>query len=272
MGGRLRVGMRVAGAAGAVACVAALTLTAPPVSAADRTVSFFTNSDTPEIASFEDSNAYDLGFRFTSDEDGTITKLRFYKGAKNTGEHTGSLWTIDGVLLATATFKNETATGWQTVAFAEPVAIKAHTDYVASYHTGAGFYSLSRGTFVERGLDSGPLHIPPAGSLYHSGAGFPDQVSPGHDNYWLDLVFRPTAQETPSPSPSVSGPASPSPSAAASASPTAVVTPTASRPASPGLPVTGSDIPLMAGAGLVLTGLGAVLFVLHRRRRTRFVA
>ena len=35
----------------------------------------------------------------------------------NTGTHVGSLWTATGQLLASATFTNETASGWQTVTF-----------------------------------------------------------------------------------------------------------------------------------------------------------
>ena len=46
--------------------------------------------------------------------DGTVTAIRFYKGAGNGGTHTGSLWSSPGTRLATVTFTGETATGWQT--------------------------------------------------------------------------------------------------------------------------------------------------------------
>ena len=61
---------------------------------------------------------------------GYITGIRFYKGSGNTGTHVGHLWTSTGTLLATATFSNETASGWQQVNFATPVAITAGTTYV----------------------------------------------------------------------------------------------------------------------------------------------
>ena len=48
-----------------------------------------------------------------------ITGIRFYKAAANTGTHIGSLWTADGQRLAQATFTGETASGWQTVTFAD---------------------------------------------------------------------------------------------------------------------------------------------------------
>ena len=50
----------------------------------------------------------ELGVKFTSDVAGTITGIRFYKSAANTGTHIGSLWTADGTRLASATF-----TGWR---------------------------------------------------------------------------------------------------------------------------------------------------------------
>ena len=45
---------------------------------------------------------------------GTVTGVRFYKAAANTGTHIGSLWSATGTQLASATFTNETASGWQT--------------------------------------------------------------------------------------------------------------------------------------------------------------
>src|SRR5207244_1328697 len=76
-----------------------------------------------------DSSAVELGMRFRSDTSGTITGVRFYKAATNTGIHTGSLWTNTGTLLASVTFTGETASGWQQMLFSAPVAITANTTY-----------------------------------------------------------------------------------------------------------------------------------------------
>ncbi len=51
------------------------------------------------------------------------------------------------VLLGTATFTNETASGWQQVLFSNPIAITAGTTYVASYHTN-GNYSADPNYFA----------------------------------------------------------------------------------------------------------------------------
>ena len=46
----------------------------------------------------------ELGVKFKADYNGTITGVRFYKAAANTGTHIGSLWSAAGTRLAQATF------------------------------------------------------------------------------------------------------------------------------------------------------------------------
>ena len=67
----------------------------------------------PVATTSTDTGSVELGVRFTTDTSGWVTGVRFYKGAGNTGVHTGSLWASDGTLLSTATFTSETASGWQ---------------------------------------------------------------------------------------------------------------------------------------------------------------
>ena len=40
-----------------------------------------------------DGSAVELGVKFRSDVDGSVTGVRFYKGPQNTGTHVGHLWT-----------------------------------------------------------------------------------------------------------------------------------------------------------------------------------
>ena len=51
---------------------------------------------TPATAAVDDTSAIELGMAFTPSQAGSVTAIRFYKGAGNTGTHTGSLWTLDG--------------------------------------------------------------------------------------------------------------------------------------------------------------------------------
>ena len=135
----------------------------------------------------------ELGVRFTSDVDGLITGIRFYKSSTNTGTHTGTLWSNTGTMLATATFSSETTSGWQEVKFATPVAIKANTLYVASYHTNTGHYSMDQNYFPKT-FDSPPLHAPsntnlnPNGVFRTGASGFPSDTNK-KSNYWVDVVF-----------------------------------------------------------------------------------
>jgi len=69
------------------------------------------------------------------------------QGSGNTGAHVGHLWTRSGVLLATATFSNETASGWQESCFSQPVAINANTTYVISYYAPNGKLRLQLRVF-----------------------------------------------------------------------------------------------------------------------------
>ena len=85
----------------------------------------------------------ELGVKFTSNFNGTITGLRFYKSTANTGTHIGNLWSSTGTLLATDTFTNETDSGWQQVNFSIPVAITANTVYVCLLYTSSSVYATA---------------------------------------------------------------------------------------------------------------------------------
>src|SRR5258708_688269 len=115
---------------GAVAqCPCSIWQNAAPSSAVDST----------------DASAVNLGVQFQAAGSGFITGVRFYKEVDNTGAHIGSLWSSTGTLLASGTFSNETASGWQELDFSSPVAVTAGTTYVASYHTSTGHYAATSG-------------------------------------------------------------------------------------------------------------------------------
>ncbi|MET1081621.1 MAG: DUF4082 domain-containing protein, partial [Burkholderiales bacterium] len=150
---------------------------------------------TPTVASTSDTGAVNLGVKFRSDVSGFITGIRFYKGSANTGTHVGRLWSSTGQQLATATFSNETASGWQQVNFATPVAITANTVYVASYHAPNGRYAINTSYFASSGQDRPPLHALQNGVsggngvyVYGASPAFPSSTYQS-SNYWVDVVF-----------------------------------------------------------------------------------
>ncbi len=153
----------------------------------------------PEVVSDGDTGSVNLGVKFRSELDGFITGMRFYKGPSNTGTHVGTLWTSAGAQLATATFTNETASGWQQVTFSTPVAVTANTVYVASYLAPNGRYSGDNGYFASAGVDNPPLHalrdgVSGGNGVYAYGAStaFPTGTY-NASNYWVDVVFVPNA-------------------------------------------------------------------------------
>jgi VCBS repeat-containing protein len=145
---------------------------------------------TPEIVNTDDTSAVELGVRFQASVAGTVTGIRFYKGSQDTGTHTGTLWSSAGAQVATLTFTNETASGWQTAYFTSPVTLTAGQIYTASYHTNSGHYSSSANYFISN-VTSGALTAPAANNgvfAYGSGNLFPSQTFDG-TNYWVDVMF-----------------------------------------------------------------------------------
>ena len=138
------------GNGGANYTVSTVTNTTGVITASVTGDTIFGNT-TPTKTTSNDPNAVELGVKFESSEAGYITGVRFYKGAGNTGTHVGHLWTSTGSLLATATFTGETASGWQQVNFATPVAITAGTIYVASYFAPVGHYADDYNYFARAG-------------------------------------------------------------------------------------------------------------------------
>jgi hypothetical protein len=144
---------------------------------------------------FDNVAGVELGVKFQSSLSGYIKGLRFYKSSNDTGSHTGSLWTLNGTLIAQATFFNESASGWQEVLFSSPVAISANTTYVASYNSPTGYYSVTN-PFFTSDFTNGPLTAiakthpdgPNGVYKYSTSPVFPDQNAQS-ENYWVGVVF-----------------------------------------------------------------------------------
>jgi hypothetical protein len=93
--------------------------------------SLFLPSDVPTIVDADDTNSVELGVKFKASTQGSITGIRFYKGSQNTGTHIAHLWSTAGTLLASETFADETASGWQQVDLATPFNITTGSIYSA---------------------------------------------------------------------------------------------------------------------------------------------
>ncbi len=160
-------------------------------------------STVPATVDSGDARAIETGVKVQSNSDGYILGIRFYKGANNTGTHVANLWTVgagsaSGTLLSTATFANESATGWQQVMFANPVPVAANTPYVASYFAPAGHYSVDAAYFASTGKSSPPLLALQDGAdggngifTYGTASTYPNTPY-NSDNYWVDVIYAST--------------------------------------------------------------------------------
>ncbi|WP_343227689.1 putative Ig domain-containing protein [Rhizobium laguerreae] len=165
---------------------------------APATYSLFNASSTPAQTNLNDGQQLEVGVKFQSNVVGDITAIKFYRSANDNGQNVVDLWTTTGTKLATATFSNTTASGWQTVNFTTPVTIAANTTYIASYHT-TGAYVASNGFFAN-GVSNGPLSALSSAAaggngVYAYGGSATTGLFPTSTfdsaNYYADVVFRP---------------------------------------------------------------------------------
>jgi hypothetical protein len=156
----------------------------------------------PPLPIIPDPAAYELGVKFIPSVDGLVRGVRFYKTLAATGTFTGSLWTIGGAQLATGTFTT-TASGWQELRFSAPVAVTAGTAYVASYFAPTGNYAQLQDDLIDAKTSLGGYFTTAASGgafgfngVYNPGAaGFP-ALSYENSNYFVDVVFSPSAAVT----------------------------------------------------------------------------
>ena len=109
-----------------------------------------------------------------------------------------------GTLLASATFTNETASGWQQVTFSSPVAISASTTYVAGYLAPNGHYSDTATAFASAGsttrrCDALANGVSANGVYAYSVQQLFPTSSYKATNYWVDVDFRGPVDSPPGP-------------------------------------------------------------------------
>ncbi|MEW6600507.1 MAG: DUF4082 domain-containing protein, partial [Nitrospirota bacterium] len=152
------------------------------------------------VTAYVPSTPYEVGIKWTSDVDGYVTGVRFYKHSSNTNTHKGRLWQ-GSTLLANNTFvlDNPSASGWQTAYFDNPVHVTAGVTYAATINRVGGNYYQNNNYFGA--IDNPPLHVSAGQSgIYKYGPAssfectppcsppsYPD--TPYNVNYWVDVVF-----------------------------------------------------------------------------------
>ncbi|MGF7229242.1 MAG: DUF4082 domain-containing protein [Candidatus Saccharibacteria bacterium] len=160
------------------------------------TVSYGIWPDTtkPKVTASSDTKGVELGLKFQTAVSGKVTGVSFYKGAGNGGTHTGTLWDKYGVKLASITFSKESATGWQTAYFKQPVSVAGNVTYVISYFAPEGHNAVNvnyfnkafvnkRITALNDGWDGSN------GLFSFSGSSTFPMSSSQASNYWVEPIF-----------------------------------------------------------------------------------
>jgi hypothetical protein len=130
------------------------------------------------------------GLVFRSSVATTVVGAAFYKDISCTGTHIAELWSITGVLLASATYTNETASGWQYVAYPVPVSIAADTLYEQSIYYPGGHPWQGPNLFnaaITNGTLTGVAQSEHLNNVYLAGHLFPTSDS-GGTNFGVDVL------------------------------------------------------------------------------------
>jgi hypothetical protein len=143
---------------------------------------------------FENEAAYELGTKFYSDVSGTITQVRLYTAAPESGAHTVRIWRVsDGSLLAgpftwTITAGTE---GWKTFALPSALSIAANTDYIIDISNGSDHYYAEEPNGFAAPIVNSHLHTYVGSGIYSTTLGTMPTSTWQNTSYFRDIVFVP---------------------------------------------------------------------------------
>ena len=143
-----------------------------------------------------DPDGYQLGTRFVFSAGGTVTGLRFYRAAGQTGYRTLYLWRqIDSTALAIVDVpEGDGSAGWKEVVI-PPVSIVPGLSYIVAVTKPAGAtYYYSRQNFFTSDKTDGPITSPAGGNgLYSPNIDWMPAAAFNSSYYFTDVVFKPSA-------------------------------------------------------------------------------
>jgi hypothetical protein len=150
----------------------------------------YTNLDVRDGRTGSGPWTYELGTKFSVSAAASLSAIRFYKDAGETGTHVGTLWNAAGQVVAQVTFSGESASGWQQQALTTPVALTPGAVYTVSVGFNTRFVSTTYG--LRNALTSGPLATVADGQngVYAAAAGTFPSSSWSSSNYFVDPVVQ----------------------------------------------------------------------------------
>jgi hypothetical protein len=159
--------------------------------------SVFTNQQ-PNNQNATDGVEYELGMKFRSAKNGNIVAIRFWKAKNESGTHVGKIWTANGVLLASCTYTNETASGWQQQTLSTPLVIQANTTYVVSVNTANTYFPITPEGLASSVVNGDLSSVADGQNGVYGNLNNLPTNSFNSSNYFRDIVFttQPTASIT----------------------------------------------------------------------------
>ncbi len=145
--------------------------------------SFYTSQSPADF--LDAAPGWEVGTRFIMYVDGRVTGFRFYKAPGECGTHTARLWNSVGQQIASATFTNETASGWQRVTFTGILIYPG--EYMVSVNTNCKqaktFAWFTNNGSIDRGWGEaiGGAYGQPTGSRPSTNSG---------SSFFVDIYFR----------------------------------------------------------------------------------
>lgn len=138
------------------------------------------------------NNFGEYGLRFKTSAPGRVTKIRYYKPSGESGVHTGNIWSSAGALLASASFINETDSGWQEAILATPVIVSSDTTYTVSVNCNGQYATATALAGSDRFMTDGPIYSQPGvlGAYIGAAGTYPTSTS-ATSHYFRDIVFEP---------------------------------------------------------------------------------
>lgn len=166
-------------------------LTPPPVTPPATPTRLFT-TQVPAQPNRSDgvTTDWEQGMRFSTNSQGEIRGIRYFKAVGESGSHTGRIWSPSGTLLVSVAFANETASGWQEQALPTPLAITAGVTYTVSVNA-RSHYAMTPNGFSAP-ISNGGLTAPVSAGVYNDVQGAFPALSWENANYFRDVVFVPT--------------------------------------------------------------------------------
>ncbi len=158
----------------------------------------FDAAEEPTTTETTDQSDYELGMRFTANAAGTITELRYFRGAadaNDTDTRVLNLWSAAGGLLGSVTVSSTAgASGWQVGILSAPIVIEAGATYTVSYGTTQNYAVTANYFTAAHSGPDGVLTAGASGGVFAAGTpGVFPTATYNDSNYWVDVTFVPNS-------------------------------------------------------------------------------